>query len=127
MLMNWNLDSWGIATWFPLWVVWLRNLKSWSKYLSVKAWMHVVIFFYSGLYSIRLFVQGVPEEILMDNLFPCYENNNLFLTTNRNIWSLLLEKGFFIFMKTCQVLWKIWSPWWIMALKRNSTFDRITC
>jgi hypothetical protein len=45
------------------------------------------------LYSIKLFVQGVPVEILMDNLFPCYDNNNLFLTTNRNIWSLLLEKG----------------------------------
>ena len=48
----------------------------------------------TGCYSIVLCVQGCWEEIILDDLFPCYGNKLAFASSNsQGIWPMLIEKA----------------------------------
>ena len=49
-----------------------------------------------GIYSVNIYVDGEPKEILLDDYFPCFSDRNehLFVKTKCNsCWSMFLEKA----------------------------------
>ena len=50
----------------------------------------------SGCYGVRLCVQGIWEEIILDDLFPCRDDSQPFFSSSnsKSIWVLLAEKAF---------------------------------
>lgn len=50
----------------------------------------------SGIYEVRLCINGKWQSIIVDDYFPCYPNGGPIFTscTTNEIWVLLLEKAF---------------------------------
>lgn len=49
-----------------------------------------------GVYSVNLYKEGMPVEVIVDDFFPCHDNYNdpLFVKPNgRELWVMILEKA----------------------------------
>jgi hypothetical protein len=48
----------------------------------------------SGAYSVTLYIQGIPKEIVVDDCFPCLNNQPLFAKpVGKELWVMILEKA----------------------------------